>query len=50
MLENVESDPDVKAILQDSAALWMPVITANADQRRAASSTSPGHQTPPSTK
>ncbi|KAG6550785.1 hypothetical protein Mapa_007689 [Marchantia paleacea] len=50
MLEDVESDPDAKLLLQDSAALWMPVITASADQRRAASSTSPGSQTPPSTK
>ncbi|KAL2635918.1 hypothetical protein R1flu_007397 [Riccia fluitans] len=50
MIAEVESDPDAKSFLQDSASLWMPLITANADQRRAASSTPPDSQTPPSSK
>ncbi|KAL3683903.1 hypothetical protein R1sor_001925 [Riccia sorocarpa] len=47
MIAEVESDPDAKSFLQESASLWMPLITANADERRAASSTPPDSQSPP---
>lgn len=39
-------DPQVKSILSSTADLWMPVITANADERRelAGASSENNHQ------
>ncbi|OMO51495.1 ssDNA-binding transcriptional regulator [Corchorus capsularis] len=32
--EMISSDPQVQSLLSDTAHVWMPVITANADERR----------------
>jgi hypothetical protein len=47
-LENVDkmissamtSDPEVKSLLSSTADVWMPVITASADERRGFAGTS----------
>ncbi|CAM6084093.1 unnamed protein product [Calypogeia fissa] len=41
LLTEVEKDPETKNFLQSSSELWMPVITATAEERRAASSSQP---------
>jgi hypothetical protein len=34
------SDPEVKSLLSSTADIWMPVITASADERRGFAGTS----------
>jgi hypothetical protein len=51
-LENVDkmissamtSDPEVKSLLSSTADIWMPVITASADERRGFVGTSDGQE------
>ncbi|CAN6218666.1 unnamed protein product [Urochloa humidicola] len=45
------SDPDVKSLLSSTADIWMPVITASADERRGfAGTSSEGNQEKDSSK
>jgi hypothetical protein len=36
----IASDPEVKSLLSSTADVWMPVITASADERRGFAGTS----------
>jgi hypothetical protein len=38
------SDPEVKSLLSSTADIWMPVITASADERRGFVGTSDGQE------